>query len=310
MPSITSWTRLEPRARSEAMSTSLQARIHDPLWLLARQWQFGEFQGEDTGSPILAELGGMQSQIERYFPGRPNSAALDSPKNKPYDSKLPLETWVERERVREEGNYRLAAEVGLHFFRLLGGVGLAAKYRAAFLEKYALKQPSENDRRNLDGDSLRFVSVMAGRALDGILLRSKFTQIRQVGEEAVLPNEVPFNAIAESDCPSVVQATTDWLDWYDTLFSELQNDSAWVPERMEYEFAVSAPMTVSPTLPPIELVLTVPEYIEGHLDWYSFAVGPNSSLGMLGQPTESLTRTVIPTPVHFRGHACGTLVGV
>ena len=31
------------------MDTSLQARIYDPLWLLPRQWQFGEFEGEDNG---------------------------------------------------------------------------------------------------------------------------------------------------------------------------------------------------------------------------------------------------------------------
>ena len=37
MPSITSWMRLEPRSRNAEMNTSLQARIYDPLWLLARQ---------------------------------------------------------------------------------------------------------------------------------------------------------------------------------------------------------------------------------------------------------------------------------
>ena len=116
-----------------------------------------------------------------------------------------------------------------------------------------------------------------------------------------MPHAAPFSAIAASDHPSVVKATTDWLDWYDTLCSEAQHDSAWVPEQMEYEFAVSAPLTVSPTLPPIALVLTVPEYSEGHLDWYAFAVDPHSSLGMGGQPIESFVRTVILTPVHFRG---------
>jgi hypothetical protein len=37
MPSITSWMRLELRSRNAEMSTSLQARIYDPFWLLARQ---------------------------------------------------------------------------------------------------------------------------------------------------------------------------------------------------------------------------------------------------------------------------------
>ena len=54
MASITSWMRLQPLSRNAEMKTSLQARIYDPLWLLARQWQLGEFQGEDNGSPIMA----------------------------------------------------------------------------------------------------------------------------------------------------------------------------------------------------------------------------------------------------------------
>ena len=37
--------------------TSLQAQIRDPLWLLARQWQVGEFAGDDAGSPVQAVLG-------------------------------------------------------------------------------------------------------------------------------------------------------------------------------------------------------------------------------------------------------------
>src|SRR2546430_4660090 len=50
------WDRLEPRARRVEFDEALQARVHDPLWLLGRQWQMGEFKGEDTGSAVLAKL--------------------------------------------------------------------------------------------------------------------------------------------------------------------------------------------------------------------------------------------------------------
>ena len=65
MPSITSWMRLEPRSRSAEMKTSLQARIYDPLWLLARQWQLGEFQGEDNGSPVIASWRAETARLTR-----------------------------------------------------------------------------------------------------------------------------------------------------------------------------------------------------------------------------------------------------
>ena len=55
-PSHTTWSRLEPLATNDDVTESLQARIADPLWMLARQWQFNELQGEDAGSPIGAAL--------------------------------------------------------------------------------------------------------------------------------------------------------------------------------------------------------------------------------------------------------------
>ena len=54
--SITSWTRLEPQSSGADMGTSSGARVFDPLWLLTRQWQTGEFQGEDAGSPVKARV--------------------------------------------------------------------------------------------------------------------------------------------------------------------------------------------------------------------------------------------------------------
>ena len=50
------WNRLELHARSRDLDPGLAAYTADPLWMLARQWQFGEFQGEDTGSPVSAIL--------------------------------------------------------------------------------------------------------------------------------------------------------------------------------------------------------------------------------------------------------------
>ena len=69
MASITSWTRLEPRARGNDMRPSLEARVHDPLWLLGRQWQVGEFQGEDTGTPVQARVRATSATLSRQHFG-------------------------------------------------------------------------------------------------------------------------------------------------------------------------------------------------------------------------------------------------
>ena len=36
-PSLTGWTRLEPRPRTHTLTETLGARIRDPLWMLTRQ---------------------------------------------------------------------------------------------------------------------------------------------------------------------------------------------------------------------------------------------------------------------------------
>src|SRR5215831_7309225 len=98
MSSITTWMRLEPGSRSGDISSGLQARIHDPLWLLARQWQVGEFQGEDNGSPAKACFQAESAQLTRFQAGAvaPNTIV----KGAPYADEIPLETLVECESVR------------------------------------------------------------------------------------------------------------------------------------------------------------------------------------------------------------------
>lgn len=50
------WTRLEPQSVTGDPTPGLEARVHDPLWALARQWQFAEFCGEDAGTPLAVEV--------------------------------------------------------------------------------------------------------------------------------------------------------------------------------------------------------------------------------------------------------------
>ena len=41
--SITAYNRLEASPRTMQFDRSLKAEVRDPLWMLTRQWQFGEF---------------------------------------------------------------------------------------------------------------------------------------------------------------------------------------------------------------------------------------------------------------------------
>src|SRR5262249_32365703 len=60
------WNRLEGRPRTVEFDRALQAEVRDALWMLARQWQFGEFRGEDAGSPITATFHLRTTRPTRY----------------------------------------------------------------------------------------------------------------------------------------------------------------------------------------------------------------------------------------------------
>ena len=138
--SVTSWTRLEPQVTNADIAVSSNARVFDPLWLMTRQWQVGEFQGEDAGSPVQARVRATAAPLTRAVFGElPAPASGVQPTVQPYDPmRAPLETLVERRRMRanDAGDSRmlkLAVEAGLHFLRMIELDTKAKKYRPAFL---------------------------------------------------------------------------------------------------------------------------------------------------------------------------------
>ena len=55
-----------PPGRNTVYLEQLEARVFDPLWLLSRQWQLGEFQGEDAATPVNARLDYTVTPVSRY----------------------------------------------------------------------------------------------------------------------------------------------------------------------------------------------------------------------------------------------------
>src|SRR3954471_10349649 len=62
--SMTVWNRLEPRPRARAIDETLKVCVHDPLWMIARQWQMGELAGEDAASPAFVSVTASSAVID------------------------------------------------------------------------------------------------------------------------------------------------------------------------------------------------------------------------------------------------------
>ena len=299
MASITSWLRLEPRCRNADMNTGLQARLYDPLWLLARQWQIGEFQGEDNGSPAAAQWRGESARFTRYAPGALADRATAA--GQAFDGRtIPLETLVECEPVRPRTTalerLRFAADAGQHLLRVLGQQALSRSYDAAVLTAYPLSAPGDAERQQLDPESLAFVALMGSRVPDGRKLYQALSATLRP-QPPRRPSLPPALTIAPADVSEVIIAGQVWLSWVDTLFTEPgAEQSAWAPERMEYGFSLAARTGTG------ETVLTAGEYFSGRLDWHDFDINAGASLHATDDAArKEEIRTTIPVPVTYRG---------
>jgi len=295
MGSITSWVRLEPRCRDDGLSEAVQARIYDPLWMLARQWQVAEFQGEDTGSPVVARWRGDSAPVTRYYAGAiKKGTRVYAPR---YDAcAMPLEALVERQPLHgaaNQGSLRLAVESGMHFLRMLDAQPISRSYRSDFLKLYALQPPTEAERGGADAETLSYWKLMASRALDARRIMAAFRDA--AGKRLPIPSTLP---IATSDKAEVENVINQWLAQQDSLFAVPQGDGsdAWNRERLEYAFSIGGAPGGE------EVPLTAAEYAQGHLDWHSVDYDPEINLGAAAdQASKPLVRTVMPAPVSFRG---------
>jgi hypothetical protein len=256
--------------------SGLEARLHDPLWMLGRQWQMQEFAGQDAGSPVETEIAMDVFELTRYF-GRgvpPDGMAAGTRLN---NRTTPLESLVERE-PRASLPWRLAADAGTQFERYLGLHGMS-RHAQAYRTHFALAG-----------------SPLPGRMIDGDRLAASLEPALR--PDAGAPSLPPLPPIPLQDHARVIAAALEWLTWFESLCSRpASGDSAWRDDRLEYEFCVAA------ATPEREIVLTAQDYPGGRLDWYDFTIRHGASLG--GSPAEAraraITQATIPAPVMFPG---------
>ena len=285
--SITAYNRLEVSPRTVDFDRSLRAEVRDGLWMLTRQWQFGEFKGEDAATAVTTQIEAEHTVIDRI--GLAGNNAF------PYETRVPLETIVESENI-PPGVF-LVVQMGRYFLKLMRGSSLPAFTHdlQLLLDRYPLDYtPDENDR---EGKQL-LLSVQ-GKIFDGFLLYADI--ITAEGTSTVFGNWAENAGL--SDPVKLIELSELFRNWYDRNYARPKENTppAWQPDKLEYEFTVSSPL-----IGDHQATLVAERYHEGHLDWYSFDLDRNKTVadpGETGSPTEDRKklRSYIPSPVTFKG---------
>jgi hypothetical protein len=260
-PAITRWNRLEGRPRRHDFDRALHAEVRDALWMLSRQWQLGEFAGDDAGSPVLARACLDLRALDRYQPGRGAVQELDA------DGVL--EPTVEhRQLPLALGGQFLSLDlrmaIGRRWMRLLERDFPTTTYAEEYRDAYAVAVPdadAESDAQVCAHvDAWQQVGCAAGRAMDGIAL------IEHVAGGGSVVDDVTVQA---ADLGQVEDLFERLRSWFAGLVEIPESDDAWLPSRLEYAFAVSAPSGESDADGGTEVVLRAEEYHHGTLDWHA-----------------------------------------
>lgn len=295
--SLVTWSRLEAIPYTPDLQPGLQAQIADPLWLLARQWQMSEFQGEDAGTPIDVRVSGEQAPIGRVLCGAPDHLAPARARDY-VPLATPLETLVEREGDPRARDARSAAMAGLHFMRTLQAEGLTALI-PGYINAYPVALDAAGPDADIDAQSAAWRVLLQGRGVDG---RALARDLRLCFDLNGVLGKLPAKpTIPAAHVEAAKRALARWLRWYDDAISERDTGGApeaWNPRRQEYALAASARFSNGP------VTLLADEYACGELDWYSFRA---ATTPVLGDPTAPVPpvqvnlRPVLPSPVRFPG---------
>jgi len=264
------WNRIEPNNTTVDLEAGLRAPVADPLWMMARQWQLGEFRGEDAARPAKARLTVSVGTVETF-------ASTGAPE--PLSRGWPMECRAEAERVvGGPAGIRLSADAGLQLVRRLDAAGLGGlrgKLRTAFPLSIASVELGILPPRQQ-----RELTILARHAIDGARVAAAADPLA----EAAVPSE------QRGDAGKVLDA---WRDELGLRIREPQGDAAWNEGALEYHFSVGA------RTPAGEVVMTS-RYPGGHLDWYSFDVSRDVTHGLT---TGGSTKTFDANPIHvqYRG---------
>ena len=281
-PLISNRNRLEGLPRTGEFDRSLRAEIADPLWMLCRQWQMGEFQGEDAATACQAKILAEHQQPTVI---RSSNQQLVS-----YDvNQVPLEAKIECEQITPDLYLKL--QMGRLFFKILTENQLQ-KYKAVFLKQFPIDFTADaNDKEGL----LLFESSKDAFP-DGYKILT-FHQQNSLINLLASGGSIPvadINTIQNLALPA-------FTAFYKNVYTQPDPKmKSWMPERMEYSFAIELPHQEGVN----KVYLEADQYASGRLDWSSFDENLRQSVGQQVNQADNLTQVVqtfIPTPLKFGG---------
>ncbi|MEO1517706.1 MAG: hypothetical protein AAFV95_21970 [Bacteroidota bacterium] len=308
---IVIWNRLEGRARTENMEQPMRCEIRDPLWMLTRQWQMGEFAAEDRGLPINAALSWQSTPIQKLQLGHGKSSQVTD-----YDESLPLEAVVEKQPINWTLPFRI--EIGKYWLKFLQAqleeAGATETYiddkvvafrKASYLR---FKLPSQTT----EGQKIQHVRSLTNRRLMQYLQAIQHSEHRPIDGGKLINY---LNATSSRKASGLISGSHSDVDAAGLAFKEWFNQrylqpsttrhNAWDASHQEYQFALGAQGFQESD----RIALKAEGYHHGRMDWYALEktatndpqLSSRTTYGLDKSLVHSEKRSFIPAELQFPG---------
>ena len=283
--------KLETRTRRYDVTDALRFRVHDPLWMLTRQWQLGEFRGNDAGTAMSVKCRVRTTPIDSYTIGKNGETQVGA------TADTPLEPLVER--IDREITPIVRVESATFFTDLLlEGVGkkealkvlqqlkeiptLVLKDTDLAMNRSSIDDPKIQELTNEMNPRLnRFKASCQGKTIDGYKLFKGLELTKQQSKDRVRPFDPEIVPLA------VRQAYCKWFK--ERYLPNSSTSSAWDTQSLGHQF--TAKNAYGEYL--------AGDYVGGRVSWYSFDLEKERA----GGPSLGSVETIdsLPTLASYPG---------
>lgn len=257
--------RFETKTRQHDPASALLFAIHDPLWMLTRQWQFGEFKGNDTGSAIWTKIK-IKHQNTVGFKNENGNFTSN-------DQTAAMEYFVER--INHTITEGVKIEAAYHFKKILDYSSLEAISTSVLgilknifpfqqnttKENISAQEAFHHLKSNENKALIQFNTGFNNKAFDGFAL---FIYHKQHNEL----HPVIKSGLEIDNQTDLLQLLHHFCAWFEkTYLPVVPGKEFWSNELLGYNARI---MTIDKTKNNETLEYVAEDYHSGRLSWYSF----------------------------------------
>ena len=279
--------RLETRTRKGDVTDALKFKVYDPLWMLSRQWQMGEFRGNNAGTAMAVNCKIRSCPISDYTLGEGSGNAVAA------GAESPIEPLVER--IDRDLTPLARIESATYFMDLLvkyrDSIGDVRSFVKALssdknfcLEEDSLSIPGrgslEHERiqsvtEGLNTRLCKFKNAYSGKACDGYKIYLYCQKGLKSGGNS---GKIPKSLIAE------------YCNWFeDRYLPKHSSPSAWDERDLGYDFTAKNAVAS----------YKADDYVGGRVSWYSFDLTSTNTAGRSNMKEETVQ--TLPTLASYAG---------